>query len=478
MTDLQAFERYALERDADAFRHLVLAYKDMVYAVCMRRLQNSADVEDAVQETFIKLARRAGDIRQSVGGWLCAAANTTSLDMIKAGAVQRKHETTAARTAARVTEPDTQAAEWPEISQRLDEALQALPAEDRDLIVQYYFLGRTQKQVADELGMVQSTVKRRIDRVVGELRTALTARGIAALSVSALMVCLETQAKAQAPVALTAALTKIGVAGVSQVANAGVGTGASAGLTTALSGAGTTTTATTGATAVASTGGGVMAGLSAKTLILSGAAVVAGIGLTATMLPKTSAPPTNVTGQLLTQPSGPAVDLDRILSPLRVVRVPAQRFLGIEIVMQSPQDYVQIGEVHVPRLITALQEVGIAPAGPLHSLGIQEIAPGSPAFRLTVAFPIREPLDAPEGTVQIIMEAHEAVEAEWYGSMFGAEPAVVGFYERVEAAGYPAEPIFVFVQERFVGLESDENLTRIRARLRATPKASSDSAPQ
>jgi|GEM_PF-2702112 len=450
MTDRQALSQYAQDRDADAFRHLVLAYKDMVYAVCMRRLHNSADVEDAVQETFIKLARRAGDIRQSVGGWLCAVANTTSLDMIKAGAARRTHEGRAAEVMGKAESAPIDTAAWQEVSRELDDALAGLSVQDRELVIQYFFLGRTQSQVAEELGLVQSTVKRRIDRIVSDLRQVLADKGLATLSIGVLSSFLVLEAKAQAPAALTVGLAKIGVAGFG-------GTTGTVGVAGAMG-------------AAATSGAGLVAGASMKGWVLGGILAMGGLGLTAVAIklvdePKPVLPATQVG---LAQP---AFDADRALSALRVTRVPAQQFLAIQHTVHGDAEIAEIGAVVVPRLLKILREAGVAPAGPLHVLDIREQTPGSPVILMTVALPIQdafqEKINAPDGTVLISKEAHEVVEVDWYGSMLQAEPAILAFYAETAEAGYGVESVFAFVQDRFVGLESDENMTRIRTKLLA-----------
>ncbi len=209
MTDLDALRLYADRRDPDAFSHLVHAYQGLVYTTCRRRLGHD-DVDDAVQETFIKLAKQAGSIRSNLAAWLHRAASTTALDHARRANTRRRHERAAATPDAASTDDA-----WPEVRAALDEAIAALPKHDRALIVEHYLMGRPQADLAKELGVSNSTLSRRMIAAVEKLRDSLTRRGHA-LPAAALAAGLAAESAAPAAVsaALTAALTKIGLAGV------------------------------------------------------------------------------------------------------------------------------------------------------------------------------------------------------------------------------------------------------------------------
>lgn len=220
MTDTDALKRYARQRDPDAFAHLVENYQQMVYAVCLRRLGHEADARDATQDTFVKLAKSAGDIRDASGGgslvgWLHRCATTTSLDLIRKASRRRTREDKAVEMAELVTPAIDH--EWAEVRAALDETLDELPEDQRDLIVQRYLVGRKQNELAAELGVSESMTSRRVKAAVEDLRQRLHAKGFG-VGLAALTTGLAAESTIALPVGLSAGLASVGVAGVAGAA--------------------------------------------------------------------------------------------------------------------------------------------------------------------------------------------------------------------------------------------------------------------
>src|SRR5215204_993249 len=175
MTQVNLLQQYATRRDAEAFAKLVEQYQRLIFATCRRKLHNSQDVDDAVQETFLRLAHKAGELHSNIGGWLHRCAVNVSTDMNRRRAARQKHEhAAAAETPAGI---ENTGVEMSELREHLDAALEKLDADQRELIIQRYFLGRQQVDMAEELGVSPSTMTRRLEAAIEAMRGHLQAMG-------------------------------------------------------------------------------------------------------------------------------------------------------------------------------------------------------------------------------------------------------------------------------------------------------------
>src|SRR6516165_6936263 len=75
-SDAQLLQRYASAQDEAAFDLLAWRHAGMVLGVCRRVLGDAHEAEDALQATFLILARKAASVAgyRSVGGWLHTVA--------------------------------------------------------------------------------------------------------------------------------------------------------------------------------------------------------------------------------------------------------------------------------------------------------------------------------------------------------------------------------------------------------------------
>ena len=207
-TDRALLRLYAKGRDPEAFAELIKRHAGLVYGTCKRVLGNDDDAQDVSQECFLELARKAGSVRSSLPAYLHHMARNRSIDAIRKASARRRTE----QEAAMLTDNSSERT-WADIAPLVDEALARLPDRLRVPIILHYLEGRTQGQIAQELGLSQSTVSRNLDKGVSSLREALRKAGVI-VSVAALAGLLTENAATAAPGALMAALGKMGVAGV------------------------------------------------------------------------------------------------------------------------------------------------------------------------------------------------------------------------------------------------------------------------
>ncbi|MHB9106796.1 MAG: RNA polymerase sigma factor [Armatimonadota bacterium] len=206
LDDAVLLNAYAQTRDAEAFAELVRRYAGLVYGTCLRVTRNPDEAEDAAQECFIELAKRAGSITGSLPGWLHATARHKAIDGLRKASTRREYEGQAIEMAM---QRDTT---WDDIMPHVDEALAALPEELRAPILLHFLEGRTQAETAAALGVNQSTVSRRLEKGLEALRGQLKHSGVM-VSLAALAVLLSEHAAVAAPPSLITTLGKMAIAG-------------------------------------------------------------------------------------------------------------------------------------------------------------------------------------------------------------------------------------------------------------------------
>jgi RNA polymerase sigma factor (sigma-70 family) len=176
LDDVQLLNRIRTQRDESAFTTLVQRYGAMVWSICVRRLGETPEAEDAFQATYLVLVRKAGSLRdpQSLGPWLYGVAYRTASKL----RVQRT------RRAAREPPLTEQIAEergepmWSELRPVLDEEINRLPTKYRLPVLLCYLQGLSSEEAAERLGCAKGTVFSRLSRARDLLRRGLVRRGV------------------------------------------------------------------------------------------------------------------------------------------------------------------------------------------------------------------------------------------------------------------------------------------------------------
>src|SRR5947199_10871718 len=99
LTDGQLLSRFVAQRDEASYAALVRRHGALVLGVCRRVLHNEHDAEDALQATFLVLARKAHSIAkpESVGSWLYQVAYRVAVRARARATRRQQHERQASR---------------------------------------------------------------------------------------------------------------------------------------------------------------------------------------------------------------------------------------------------------------------------------------------------------------------------------------------------------------------------------------------
>jgi len=167
--------------DQEAFRGLFGRYAPSAKALALRVVRQSNLAEEIVQEAFMALWKNPDGYDQqrgSVKSWLMGTVHHRAVDLVRR---EEAHRRRAQRSIpeALATEPDpaeqvVQEVGAPEEREAVRAALGDLPAEQQQVIELMYFGGRSQSQIAAELGLPLGTVKSRTLLGMRRLRGALT----------------------------------------------------------------------------------------------------------------------------------------------------------------------------------------------------------------------------------------------------------------------------------------------------------------
>lgn len=135
-----------------------------VWNLCLTWLKNPADTEDAVQETFLRLARekRTFESREHAKAWLLHTAKNVCRDELRR----------CRRRELPLDEARNTAAPGPEIDETLA-AVRALPKQYRAAIYLHYYEGLSAAQISRLLDRRESTVRSDLRRGRARLKAML-----------------------------------------------------------------------------------------------------------------------------------------------------------------------------------------------------------------------------------------------------------------------------------------------------------------
>ena len=136
-------------------REAVDEYGDMLYRICIVRLKNTADAEDAVQDTYIRymLSSPPFNDNEHKKAWLITVATNKCRDMLR---FRKRH----------ITESDEFLKDYPMDSESsgILEALTEIPEKFRIVLSLHYIEGYKVEEISKMLSKTVSAIKMRLSK--------------------------------------------------------------------------------------------------------------------------------------------------------------------------------------------------------------------------------------------------------------------------------------------------------------------------
>lgn len=151
--------------DEEAFERLYHQYFRLMLYTAYQILQNQRDAEDAVQIAFLRIAENFSSVEKNIcpktANQFVMIVRNIAIDIYR----KKKRETATSLYEETIAESFR--------TNSLDEALQALPQEVRDILYLYHIYGLSVKEIARLLGIRRDAVYKRLQRAKKQLKEML-----------------------------------------------------------------------------------------------------------------------------------------------------------------------------------------------------------------------------------------------------------------------------------------------------------------
>ena len=166
-----------LAGNRDAFGVLVHKYQDMVYTYAFQKVRNEADAQDITQEVFIRAYRRLFKLRHPhlFRTWLYSIMSNECKRWMERVIKKRKRDIILEETAAdalKIEPAHTAPVEGWQVD--LEQAMSALPDENRVAVSMFYMGDCSLKEISEFLGVSVNTVKGKLHRARQQLGGAMS----------------------------------------------------------------------------------------------------------------------------------------------------------------------------------------------------------------------------------------------------------------------------------------------------------------
>ncbi len=184
----RACVRAVLAGNVEAFKPLVETHQAQVYNLALRMLGNEREAEDAAQDAFLQAYDRLASYKPEwrFKTWLMTIASNLCIDRLRRRKLEpiaftdvapREEGADEVEFASRDPQPDAVV-----MRKQRDEAIRAmlleLPAEDRSMVIMFYFNDMCYEEIALATNTTVSAVKSRLFRARQKMAKSRWAEGL------------------------------------------------------------------------------------------------------------------------------------------------------------------------------------------------------------------------------------------------------------------------------------------------------------
>jgi RNA polymerase sigma-70 factor (ECF subfamily) len=176
--DLIALLGRVADGDRDAFSELYAATSAKLHGVVWRILPAKDRAEDVLQDTYVRIWNRAATydpMRASPIAWMAAIARNRAIDEVRRRPLVSIEDTPQALDVPAEGLDPLDAAQQSEELRRLNDCLQALEDERRQIVLLAYHSGLSRDELAARFGHPVGTIKVWLHRSLAQLRKCLGA---------------------------------------------------------------------------------------------------------------------------------------------------------------------------------------------------------------------------------------------------------------------------------------------------------------
>lgn len=173
-SDLGRFARIATGDEA-AFAEIFHSYNAKIFPVAMRLVKSQGEAEEIVQEVFLRLwlhREKLPEIKNP-GAWLISIASNLALTHLRHKAVQQRHHPRIQEEGEGSDLLVEETLQAREVGRWIHEAVELLPPSRREVFLLSRNQGYSRREIAEKLGISESTVKNQLNAALHFLQDYL-----------------------------------------------------------------------------------------------------------------------------------------------------------------------------------------------------------------------------------------------------------------------------------------------------------------